>query len=103
MPFSIDYFEIFLIALCVGFFIRGARMDMRSPVLWGALSLGLWLFFTRFVMGGLSGGLLSQALLLAGLTVWEEVKERREQARRDAAARLTRDASFAPRQSRSDA
>lgn len=82
MPFSIDYFEIFVLALCLGFFIRGARMDMRSPVVWGGLSLGSWLLVTRFVMGGISGGLLSQALLLAGLTGWEELKERRTQAKR---------------------
>jgi hypothetical protein len=77
----IDYLELFVLLLCMGFFVKGARMDMRSPVLWGALSLGMWLLFTQLLGFGLSGGLLSQLLLIAGLTAWEELRERRRQSK----------------------
>ena len=77
---QIDYRVILVLALWMGFFIRGARMDMRSPLLWGALSLGSWLVFTWLMMGGLLGGCVSQLLLIAALTGWEEFRERRKLA-----------------------
>jgi hypothetical protein len=75
----IDYVQIFLVLLCMGWFVKGARMDLRSPVLWGALSLGMWLLFTQALGCSILGGLLSQLLLIAGLAGWEELRERRRQ------------------------
>jgi len=78
---QIDYLQILVLLLCMGWFVKGARMDLRSPVLWGALSLGLWLLFAQILGYGLSGGVLSQLLLIGGLAGWEEYRERRRQRR----------------------
>ena len=75
---SINYFELFALLVCVGWFVKGARMDMRSPLLWGGLSLGVWLLFAHVLGYGLNGGILSQILLFAGLAGWEEYRERRK-------------------------
>jgi len=75
--FSIDYLQLVALLVCMGWFVKGARMDVRSPVLWGALSLGLWLLFTQVLGYGILGGLISQLLLVAGLAGWEEYRERR--------------------------
>jgi hypothetical protein len=82
IPFQIDYVQILVLALWMGFFVKGARMDLRSPLLWGSLSLGLWLLFTQVFGGGLLAGCFSQLLLIAGLTAREIHLERRK-ARRD--------------------
>jgi len=76
MFFGYGYLDVLAIAFCMGFFVNGARMDMRSPLLWGSLSLATWLVFTQLCMGGLGGGFLSQGLLYAGLTGWEMRRER---------------------------
>ena len=76
---QIDYLQIFALFLWMGWFVKGARMDLRSPVLWGALSLGMWLLFSQVLGYGLTGGLLSQLLLIGGLAGWEEYRERRRQ------------------------
>ncbi len=73
---SIDYVSIVLLLACMGFFTKGARMEGRSPLLWGAMSLGMWIGFTQFCMGGAIGGLLSQALLFVGLTGFGMLGER---------------------------
>jgi hypothetical protein len=86
IPFQIDYLQILVLALWMGFFVKGARMEMRSPVLWGALSLALWILSTQVLGGGLLAGCLSQLLLIAGLTGLEELRER-QKARRDGSAR----------------
>lgn len=74
-----DYVQILCLLLCMSWFVKGARMDMRSPVLWGGLSLGLWLISTQVLGYGIVGGLMSQLLLIGGLAGWEEYRERRKQ------------------------
>ncbi len=80
---QIDYVQIVVLLLCMSFFVKGARMDVRSPVLWGALSLGMWLVFTQVFGCGVFGGLVSQLLLMAGLAGWEEIRERRRHSKTD--------------------
>jgi hypothetical protein len=75
---SIDTVGILAGAICVSFFARGAHMDGKSPVLWGGMSLALWLAVTWFLGGGLALVLGAQVLLFAGITVVH--------ARRDALA-----------------
>ena len=72
----IDYLSILLLIACVGFFVKGAQLDGRSPLTWGGLSLGLWILFTQVLVGGIIGGLLSQALLFLGLTGRQIVRDR---------------------------
>jgi hypothetical protein len=74
---QINLLEVVLLLLSIGFFVRSARREMRSPWHWGALSLAMWLLFTRLLDTGLVGGLLSQLLLLMGLNGWEMLRERR--------------------------
>ena len=64
----IDYLHILAFFACVSFFVKGAQMEGRSALVWGGLSTGLWIVFTQFLIKGVVGGLLSQALLFAGLT-----------------------------------
>jgi hypothetical protein len=78
----IDYTQIVVLLLCMSFFVKGARIDEKSPLLWGALSLGAWIVCTQLWVGGIAGGLLSQLGLLAGLAGWELLRERRETKRR---------------------
>ncbi len=77
---SIDYLQIVVLLLFMGFFAKGARMEQRSPVLWCALSLGMWLTATLLLDTGLSGGVLSQLLLIAGLTAQDMLRERKREA-----------------------
>ena len=85
LPFSIDYSQIIALFLCMSFFVHGARMDARSPFVWGGLSLGSWLVVTQFVYGGLVGGVISQLLLFGGWTTWEFRRERIAARRRESA------------------
>jgi hypothetical protein len=73
---NVDLLGILLLILSAGFFVRSARREMRSPLLWGGLSVALWLLFANLIDAGLSGGLLSQLLLLVGLNGWEMLRER---------------------------
>ena len=76
MP-QIDYLQVVVLLLCMSWFVKGARMDMRSPLVWGSLSLGMWLVFTQLLGFSIFGGIFSQLLLIAGLAGWEELRERR--------------------------
>jgi hypothetical protein len=78
----VDYSQLLVLVLSMGFFVKGARMDLRSPLLWGALSFGSWCIFTQLLVPGVVGALLSQLAVLAGLTVQETLRERRETKRR---------------------
>lgn len=53
---------------CASFFVRGARLEQRSPFLWGLMSVGCWIIGQALLGGWLLGGLLGQAALFAGLT-----------------------------------
>jgi len=77
LSFDFSLLDLVLLVLCVGFIARSARREHRSPLLWGALSLALWLLLANDLGGGLSGGLLSQLLVLAGVTGWEMYLARR--------------------------
>jgi hypothetical protein len=80
---EVNLLEVVLLALCVSWFMRSARADKRSPLLWGALSLSTWLL-TRLLFGfGMFGALFSQILLLAGHTGWEMWRERSTRPGRD--------------------
>jgi hypothetical protein len=73
---SIDYTELFVLIACIAFFAGGARMEQRSPLVWGGLSLGVWIVFTQVLFDGLAWGLASQGLLFAGLTGVAVLRER---------------------------
>ena len=60
---------ILAVVACASFFVKGAQMEGRSPLVWGGLSLGLWLTFTSYIIAGLIGGLLSQVVLFIGLAM----------------------------------
>lgn len=79
---NVDYTQIAVLLMCLGFFVKGAQMDGKPPLLWGALSLGAWIVCTQLLVGGIAGGLLSQLGLLAGMAGWELLRERRETKRR---------------------
>ena len=68
--------SLVVLLFCVRFFMLGARMEHRSPWVWGGASLGSWILVTQYFVGGLYGGLLSQALVFAGLTGWAFLRER---------------------------
>ena len=72
---TIDYTDLFVLFACVAFFAGGARMEQRSPLVWGGLSLGAWIVFTQVLFGGLAWGLASQGLLFAGLTGMAVLRE----------------------------
>jgi hypothetical protein len=81
---SIDYATVVACLLCVTFFVRGARLDERSPFLWGALSLGAWVC-AWLLSGGLPAGLGSQIALFVGLTLWNTRRETARQRARESA------------------
>lgn len=85
IPFSIDYSQVIALLACMSFFVHGARLDGRSPFVWGGLSLGAWLVVTHFVLGGLVGGVVSQLLLFGALTAFEFRRERVAARRRESA------------------
>ena len=70
----IDYTVAFAILSAV-FWLKGAQMENRSPVLWVALSVGV----SGVVMIGLKGSwllvLLSQIALIAAVTLYRTVTE----------------------------
>ena len=73
----IPYKAIALLIVGVLFFARGAKMDGKSPLLWGALSLLAWIV-TFFVLGGGLGMVaLGQLALYVGLFAWGIYSERR--------------------------
>lgn len=80
---SIDYGWILGCVLCAAFFVKGARLGERSPLVWGGASVAAWLIATWVLGGGMGSGVASQVLLFAGLT-WLE-------ARRQATRATTRD------------
>lgn len=80
---SIDYAWILACVVCAAFFVKGAQLEGRSPLVWGGASVAAWLFATWVLGGGLLAGLVSQGVLFAGLT-WIAL-------RRDAARPTTRD------------
>jgi hypothetical protein len=75
---SIDYGWILGCVLCAAFFVKGARLEERSPLVWGGASVAAWLFATWVLGGGMVSGVVSQILLFAGLT-W--IEARRQAAR----------------------
>lgn len=74
---EISYSHLLALFACIAFFVTGARMDGRSPVVWGGLSLGVWLVFTQLCWSGIGGGIVSQFLLFAALGCYGIFKERR--------------------------
>jgi hypothetical protein len=74
---QIDYGYILVLCVCVSFFVKGAHMEGRSGLVWGGSSLGSWILFTQFLIGGLTGGIVSQLVLFVGLTAHRFLRERR--------------------------
>ena len=75
----IPYKAIALLIVGVLFFARGAKMDGKSPLLWGSLSLLAWIV-TYFVLGGGIGiWALGQLALFAGLFAWNLRAERKRE------------------------
>ena len=81
--FSINYVGLLACAICASFFVKGARLDDKSPLVWGGLSIAAWLIATWLIGGGLILGILSQVLLFVGITLHD--------ARRDQAASMRRE------------
>lgn len=77
-----NYLSIGALIMSVVFFVRAARMDQRSELVWGLSSFGSWIVFTRFVFPGIVGGVVSQALLFFGIAVFDYLREQRQLARR---------------------
>lgn len=80
---QIDYVTILGVVACAMFFAKGAELEHRSPLVWGGLSLAMWIGFTTVFVGGIVGGLLSQALLFLGLTAVELFRNRTAPNRRN--------------------
>src|SRR5688572_9073534 len=76
---SIDYGWILGCIVCAAFFVKGARLEGRSPLAWGGASVAAWLFATWVLGGGLLSGLAAQLVLFAGLT-WLEARRRATRA-----------------------
>lgn len=72
---SIDYGWILGCLLCAAFFVKGARLEERSPLAWGGASVALWLLATWALGGGMGSGVVSQVLLF-GLLTWIESRRR---------------------------
>jgi hypothetical protein len=79
---QISYLSIGVLIMSVVFFVRAARMDQRSELVWGMLSFGSWMVFTNFVFPGIVGGVVSQVLLFFGIAVYDHAREQRQLARR---------------------
>ena len=79
---SISYVSIFVLIACMTFFAKAAELEGRSKLLWGGLSLVMWLGFTHFFVRGIGGGLVSQIVLFVGwaalglLGEWKASKRR---------------------------
>jgi hypothetical protein len=72
---QIDYVSILVLGFCVAFFVKGARLEGRSALMWGGMSLGAWLLAMFVAGGGRLAGVASQALLFLALTghaYWRE-------------------------------
>lgn len=80
---AIHYVDLLVCVICASFFVKGARLDDRSPLVWGGLSLAAWLCATWLLGGGRMLGILSQVLLFVGITLHD--------ARRDQAAPTRRE------------
>ncbi len=72
----LDYSWLLVLIASVVVFGKAAQMEGRSPLVWGGLSLGLWLASTQFLVGGIVGGVLSQVLLFAGLAALAMARNR---------------------------
>lgn len=81
MGFSIELLDVLAAVACASFFANGARGEGRSPVLWGGASLAAWFFFAGYVGGGMLGGLASQCVLFAGITLLEMRREKKRASR----------------------
>jgi hypothetical protein len=80
---EVSYFYILVVVVCMILFAGGARMEGKSPLVWGGLSFGSWLLFTHWCMSGVAGGLISQAILFVWLGCYGILRDRRRQGRRD--------------------
>ena len=72
---QIDYGSILALGCCMAFFVKGARLEGRSALLWGGMSCGAWLLATFVAGGGWLAGVASQVLLFLALTghaYWRE-------------------------------
>jgi hypothetical protein len=67
---QIDYVSVLVLGCCMAFFVKGARLEGRSALLWGGMSLGAWLLATSVASGGLLAGVASQVLLFLALTAF---------------------------------
>jgi hypothetical protein len=77
-----NYISLCVLIASVTFFVRAARFDQRSELVWGLSSFGSWMVFTTFVSPGIWGGIASQVLLFIGITVFDYAREQRQHARR---------------------
>lgn len=70
------YCSILLMVASARFFMKAAEMQGRSTTLYCMLSLGMWFTFTGFLVSGLLGGIVSQALLFLSLTVFDGARSK---------------------------
>lgn len=74
---SSPYTNLAVLILGIAFFRHAAREENRSEVVYALMSIGAWITVTQWILPGAPGGLLSQFLLFAGLTVYDVLRERR--------------------------
>jgi hypothetical protein len=80
---SIDYGWILGCVLCAAFFVKGARLEERSPLVWGGASVAGWLLATWVLGGGMVSGVASQVVLFAGLAWFEARRQAARPTQRD--------------------
>ncbi len=73
------YVHIVIAVFAVVFFVRGARIEEESPVLWGALSAGASLLV--ILLGGGRLGLLGGQLLVYALMFAKKLAKERKRER----------------------
>ena len=73
----VDYTAIAIAILAAVFWFKGAQMENRSPVSWVALSVGISGVVNIGLKGGWLAVLLSQVALVAAITVYRTVTEKR--------------------------
>jgi len=69
--------ELILMAGCVSFFYKMGDMERSSGLLWGGVSVLLWVGSACFLGWGVLGRALTQVGLFAGITAWNCLSDRR--------------------------
>jgi uncharacterized membrane protein YfcA len=70
-------FGFVIMLCCAAFYYKIGEMERSSGLLWGAISLLLWLVASYFLGWGMPGCLLIQFGLFVGLTLWNVIRGKR--------------------------